>query len=196
MKKVFMIHGFHGKPNGGWRPWLMGELAKNDIYACAIPMPAPDMPVKSDWITAIKEAVKNPTEDIFLIGHSLGVPAILRYLESLDTDYKIGGAVLVSGPLSKIEKEGYESVDTFLDTTFDFDHIKNVCKNFTIIHGDNDVNVPLSDAIELSKKLACDLIIIPNGGHLNGSASCFVLPPALESLLKMTNSLGTTHFRK
>ena len=190
-----MIHGFQEKPNGGWRPWLMGELAKSDIYACAIPMPSPDMPVKTDWVTAIKEAVKNPTEEVFLVGHSLGVPAILRYLESLDTDYKIGGVVLVSGPLLKIEKEGYEQVDTFLDTTFDFDHIKNVCKYFIIIHGDNDPNVPFSDAEELSKKLGGFLISIPNGGHLNGSASCFVLPSALESLLKMANSLGTTHFR-
>lgn len=185
MKKVFMIHGFQGKPNGGWRPWLMGELSKEDIYACAIPMPEPDTPVRSNWVNAIKDAVKNPTDEIFLVGHSLGVPAILRYLESLDTNYGIGGAVLVSGPLSKIEKNGYEQVDTFLDTTFDFDHIKNVCKNFTVIHGDNDTNVPLSDARELSKKLECDLIVIPNGGHLNGFASCFVLPPALESLLKM-----------
>ncbi|MCX6754071.1 MAG: alpha/beta hydrolase [Candidatus Nomurabacteria bacterium] len=196
MKKVFIIHGFQGRPNLNWFPWLMGELAKNDIYACAIPMPSPDMPVKTDWITAIKEAVKNPTEEVFLVGHSLGVPAILRYLESLDTDYKIGGVVLVSGPLLKIEKEGYEQVNTFLDTTFDFDHIKNVCKNFTVIHGDNDTAVPLSDGVELSKKLVCDFIIIPNGGHLNGSASCFVLPSALESLLKMANSLGATHFRK
>jgi hypothetical protein len=34
MKKVFIIHGFQGKPNGGWRPWLEGELALLDIYAC------------------------------------------------------------------------------------------------------------------------------------------------------------------
>lgn len=180
-----MIHGFQGKPNGGWRPWLMGELSKNDIYACALPMPTPDMPVKTDWITTIKEAVKNPTEEVFLVGHSLGVPAILHYLESLDKDSKIGGVVLVSGPLSKIEKEGYEQVNTFLDTAFDFDHIKNVCKYFIIIHGDNDPNVPFSDAIELSKKLEGFLISIPNGGHLNGAAGIFKLPEALDSLLKI-----------
>ena len=46
MKKVFIVHGFEGEPNGGWRPWLMGELAKKDIYACALPMPIPSSPNK------------------------------------------------------------------------------------------------------------------------------------------------------
>ena len=180
-----MIHGFRGKPNGGWRPWLMGELSKNDIWACALAMPAPDVPIKSDWIKKINEVVGIPNEEIFLVGHSLGVPAILRYLESLDKDSKVGGVVLVSGPLSKIEKDGYEQVDIFLDTVFDFDHIRNVCKNFVVIQGDNDQNVPFSDAEELAEKFSCELISIPNGGHLNGSAGIFELPQALDSLLKM-----------
>ena len=185
MKKVFIIHGFRGEPNGGWRPWLMGELAKNGIYACALPMPTPDVPIKSEWVNTINEAIGIPDEKIFLIGHSLGVPAILRYLETLDKDAKVGGAVLVSGPISLIEENGYEQVNTFLDTAFDFDHVKNVCSNFTVIHGDNDTNVLISDAEFLSNKLSCNLISIPNGGHLNGSAGFFQLPEALVSLLKM-----------
>jgi len=50
MKKVFIIHGFEGEPNGGWRPWLMRELAKFDVYASALPMPTPEKPiVLSGW---------------------------------------------------------------------------------------------------------------------------------------------------
>jgi len=185
MKKVFMIHGFQGRPNSNWFPWFMEELSKESIYACVLPMPTPDAPVKSEWVKTINEAVGNANEETFLVGHSLGVPAILHYLESLDKDSKIGGVALVSGLISKIEKDGYEQVDTFLDVAFDFDHIKNACKNFVIIHGDNDKNVPFSDAEELSKKLGCDLISIPKGGHLNSVTGFFKLPEALESLLKM-----------
>jgi len=91
MKKVFIVHGFGGEPNGGWRPWLMGELAKKDIYACALPMPTPEEPKKEEWVKAITDAIKIPNEEIFLVGHSLGVPAILHYLENLVA----GGGVLV-----------------------------------------------------------------------------------------------------
>ena len=185
MKKVFMVHGFMGEPNGGWRPWLMGELAKNDIWACSLAMPTPDDPIKDEWVKTINEAIGVPTEDIFLVGHSLGVPAILRYLESLGKNSKIGGVVLASGPLTLIKKEGHEKVNNFIKTPFDFECIKSVCNNFVIIQGDNDENVPFSDAEELAKRFSGELISIPNGGHLNGSSGIFKLPEALDSLLKM-----------
>jgi predicted alpha/beta hydrolase family esterase len=188
MKKVFIIHGFQGEPNGGWRPWLMRELSKNGIYACALPMPTPCHPILEEWIKTISDNIVNPNEEIFLIGHSLGVPAIFRYLESLPITINIGGAVLVSGPIHKLGEPKYKNVNSFLETEFDYDHIKKVCKNFSIIHGDNDPGVPFSDAEELSIKLSCNLISIPNGRHLNSSAGFFELPEALDSLLKMINS--------
>lgn len=186
MKKVFMVHGFQGEPNGGWRPWLMGELAQNDIWACALPMPSPDHPVKEDWINKIKNSIVNENkEDIFLIGHSLGSPAILRYLEQLEDGEKIGGVVLVSGPIAPVLKEGYEEVNKFLENDFNFDKIKQSSLNFSVIHGDNDQNVPLEEAVQLSSKLSCNLIVVKNGGHLNGSSGCFKLPEALNELLRM-----------
>ena len=185
MKKVFIVHSFRTEPNGGWRPWLMGELAKKDIYACALPMPTPDKPEKDEWVKTIADAVGKPNEKIFLVGHSLGVPAIFRYLETLPEGTKIGGAVLVSGPAFEIKKEGYEKVNEFVNKPFDFEHIKNVCKSFIIIHGDNDTAVPFSDAEYLSKNLGCNVISIPNGGHLSGHDGFYKLPQILEVLEKM-----------
>lgn len=188
MKKVFIIHGFEGRPNINWFPWLMGELSKEKIYACSLPMPSPDAPVKEEWVKTISDNVKNQTDEIFLVGHSLGVPAIFRYLETLPVGSRIGGVVLVSGPVFKIKQAGYESVNNFLDTPFDFEHIKSVCKNFTIIHGDNDPNVPFSEGEYLRDIFSCELIPIKKGGHLNGFAGIHKLPQALESLLKMIDT--------
>lgn len=188
MKKVFIIHGFNGEPNGGWRPWLMGELAKKDIYACALPMPTPDKPKKDEWVKKITEEIGNPNEEIFLVGHSLGVPAVLRYLETLNKNQKIGGAVLVSGLihiLKEDKEDKYRAIDHFVDTPFNFKHIKSVCKNFVVIHGDDDATVPFEHAIELSKNLSCELISIPGGKHLSRSSGWYKLPKALESLEKM-----------
>lgn len=185
MKKVFIIHGFQASPNRNWFPWLMEELSKEKIYACSLPMPTPDNPIKSEWIKAVNDTVPVPTEEIFLVGHSLGVLAILRYLETLPKDSKIGGAILVSGPISKITREGHEPVNAFMNPLFNFDNIKNACKDFVIIHGDNDPFVPFSDAEYLADKLSCELISIPNGGHLNGTDGFYKLPEALGSLLKM-----------
>lgn len=133
MKKVFIIHGFAGSPNGGWRPWLMGELEKRDVYACAFPMPTPENPICNEWVEEISRHVERNSEDeIYLVGHSLGVPAILRYLENPQTK-SICGAVLVSGPS---EKNNNRKIDSFLDKNFDFEKIKVNCKKFAVMAPD------------------------------------------------------------
>lgn len=184
MKKVFIIHGFGGSPNGGWRPWLMGELEKKDIYACALSMPDPENPICAEWVGEISRHVERSIDDdIYLIGHSLGVPAILRYLESSPVTTKVFGAILVSGPSEKIGEN--EKLDDFFDGPFDFKTIKSKVQKFVIIHGDNDPNVPLANAETLSQELNGDLIVITNGGHLNGSNGWNTLPQALEALNTM-----------
>jgi len=184
MRKVFIIHGFEGSPNGGWRPWLMGELEKSDIYACALSMPSPENPACGEWVEEIHRHVeRNKNDEIYLVGHSLGVPAILRYLESGSAGINIAGAVLVSGPCEKVKNN--KKIDSFLDKPFDFKTIKSKAKKFTIIHGDNDPCVSLNNAEILSKELNGKLIVIPNGGHLNGGSGWFKLPECLESLRVM-----------
>lgn len=180
MKKVFIIHGFEGEPNGGWRPWLMCQLAKEDIYACALAMPKPNEPICQEWVAEIARHCL-PEDEIYLVGHSLGVPAILRYLES-DSAQPIAGAVLVSGPS---EKNDNPKIDSFMEARFAFETILQRCPRFAVIHGDNDPLVPLANADFLTEKLNAQLTVVENGSHLNGSAGWLELPQALEALKGM-----------
>ncbi len=180
-----MVHGFNGEPNGGWRPWLMGELAKKDVYACALPMPKREAPVKEEWIKTIADAVGNPSPEVFLVGHSLGVPAILRYLETLPGEQKIGGAVLVSGPFFKIQKDGYDCVNKFLEDSFNFENIKKNCNNFVVVHGSDDPIVSFKNAEEFSRNLKCEIVSVLGGKHLNGSAGFYEVPQILEAVEKI-----------
>ena len=181
MKKVFIIHGFQGSPNGGWRAWLMDELGKQDIYACSLSMQDPDQPICTEWIAEITRHVEqNPNDEIYLVGHSLGATAILRYLEYSASN--ISGAVLVSGP---IEINKNSKIENFLNKPFDFQTIKSKAKKFVVIHGDNDPHVPSSDAKTIARELDAELIWVPNGGHLNGSAGWVTLPQCSEALTKM-----------
>jgi predicted alpha/beta hydrolase family esterase len=185
MKKVFMVHGFQGEPNGGWRPWLMSKLARMDIWACALSMPTPAKPLVQEWVNKIVSEIGQPNDETFLVGHSLGVPGVLRYLESLPEGSIVGGALPASGFIRHLGKEKYSSIEHFVDQGFDYEHIKKVCKNFVVVHGDNDSSVPFEHAAELSKSLNCKLITIPNGGHLNGSSGWHELSEALEALTEM-----------
>jgi uncharacterized protein len=181
-KKVVLIHGLGGSPNGGWRPWLMRKLADADIYAYSLAMPDPDTPSPVAWEREISTVVESDKEsDFYLVGHSLGVPAILRYLERSKSD-NVLGAILVSGPLSKTNNEW---VDNFLLSGFDFRKINSDCRQFVVIHGDDDPLVPVEDAKSLSLKLDAKLIIIKGGGHLNGDSGWYELPDCLRGLQEM-----------
>jgi len=182
MKKVFIVHGFQGSPNGGWRPWLMGELEKRGIYACALAMPDPNNPIPEAWVQEIARHVESsPRDQIYLVGHSLGVPAILRYLETTNVK-NVKGIVLVSGPFLKTSKK---KVVEFLKKPFDCETIKSKVKKSVIIHGDNDESVSVDQGAALAKALSEKLIIIKNGGHLNGSSGWFKLPQCLKALNEM-----------
>ena len=189
MKRVFIIHGLDGMPNSGWKLWLLSELRKSKISASALLMPSPHDPKMKEWVSVIKNSVLVPDEETFFVGHSLGVAAILRYLETLKEGQKIGGAVLVSGPYIKIDKLNKKSfarrADSFFRTDFAFSKIKKSCKKFAIIHGDDDDVVPFNHAEVLSKKLNCQITIVHNGGHLTGHEGWTKLPQALKALEEM-----------
>lgn len=182
MKKVLLIHGFQGEPNGGWRPWLMAELSQRGIYACALAMPTPNNPVPKEWVEEIRRHVENsPRDQFYLVGHSLGSPAILRFLESTKAK-NVKGAVLVSSPVYKTQKK---KVAEFLKKPFDFKNIKSRVKNILVIHGDNDPAVSVEQGEYLADQLKGKLVIIEKGGHLNGSSGWYKLPQALEGLVEM-----------
>jgi len=183
MPKVFIIHGLTGSPNGGWRPWLMAELAKLDVYACALSMPEPGAPRLAEWVEEIARHVgRNANHPLYLVGHSLGVPAILRYLESAPEPAEISGAVLVSGPCTT---HGNPKTEEFLAKPFDFASIRRRAKRFAVIHGADDGVVPFSDAEIISNELGAGLVSIPGGGHLTGSEGWRTLPQCLDALEEM-----------
>ena len=183
MKKVFIVHGFHGQPNGGWRPWLMGELGKRNVYACSLSMPNPEKPVLGEWMAEIARHVeRNSTDELYLVGHSLGVATILRYLETAPSTNSVAGAVLVSGPCEPIDDA---EIRDFLSVSFDFTTIKSRIGKRVVIHGDNDDVVPIAQAKKLARELDARLAIVENGGHLNGSSGWYSLPECLGALLNM-----------
>ncbi|MEW6617638.1 MAG: alpha/beta fold hydrolase [Patescibacteria group bacterium] len=182
MNKVFLIHGFEGSPNGGWRPWLMTKLNEHEAWACSLSMPSPEKPILKEWLDEIKLHVeRNQNDNIYLVGHSLGGTVILRYLEIYD-DKNIKGIILVSTPCEKTQNR---KIDNFLETDFDYNLIKSRVKNITVIHGADDPWVSPENAKHIAEKTNGKLILIPNGKHLNDSSGFRELPECLDVLLEM-----------
>ena len=194
MKRVFIIHGWGGKPNGGWLPWLMEELSKKDIFACSLPMPSSEKPIVSEWVNAIASYVGMPDRDTIFVGHSLGVAAILRYLENIPQAREIGGMILVSGFINPLEQERFvdnvEVTNTFVFPLIDTEKIHSFHIPSVVIHGKKDQLVPYEQSEKIAKALEAKLILIEDGDHFSQKKEpiCRELPQALEAVLRLTSA--------
>lgn len=181
-KRAFIIHGWKGTPEGAWRPWLKEELEKREFAVSVPAMPAPDTPKMKEWVAHIAKSIGSPDKDTYLVGHSLGCIAILRYLESLNRGVEIGGTVFVGGRTYSL---GRAETETFFETPVNWKNVLSHCKNFVAIHSDNDSYVPLKEADIFREKLGAEIIIKHNMGHFTTEDKVFELPCVLHAVLEM-----------
>lgn len=182
MKKVFIVHGWAGNPTVNWFPWLKSELEKQQIEVSVLSMPDSENPNQESWVNYLNKNLPNPNDDTILIGHSLGGITILRYIESLSDNVRLGGIVLVSAFAKTI---GYPEPDSFLKTAVDFEKIKKVVSNnAVIINSDNDPYVPNSIAEDLYQNVGGEFISIHSGGHLTDKDGFVNFPEVLKAVNK------------
>ncbi len=190
-KRVFIIHGWDGHPEEGIFPWLKSELQNRGFLVFNPLMPDPLRPRIETWVSFLKSQVGAPNENTFLFGHSIGAQTILRYLESLPEDSKIGGAVFLAG-WTHLTDEAYETEEDekiakpWLETPLDWTKIKSHSNKFIGIFSDDDPLVPISDAAVFKDNLAAEIIIEHGKGHFSGSSGIKELLSALESVLEIS----------
>ncbi len=183
MKRVVIVHCWDGTPNYCWYPETKKELEEKGFKVEVPQMPETNLPKLSLWLPKLKEVVGEPDEDLYLIGHSSGCITIMRYLEQLSDDLKIGGAVLVAGFTDDL---GYEELSNFFETQMNFEEIKKHCKKFVLINSDNDPYVDLKFGKELEQKLNAKLIIKHKMGHFSSEDNCTSLPEVTKEILEMS----------
>lgn len=182
--RVYIIHGWEATPQSNWFPWLKKELENQGFMAYTPQMPDTNNPDLSKWLRYIQKLAKSPDENTYFVGHSLGVITILRFLENLPENIKIGGAILVAGFPESI---GYEELNSFFVSPLDYEKVKKSANVFIAVHSDNDPYVPLKNGEILKEKLSAELIIMPNSGHLNAGDGYFRLPIVFEKIVEIAN---------
>jgi hypothetical protein len=180
MAKVFIIHGWNGYPEEAWFPWLKKELTKKGFKVFVPQMPKASEPQINKWVPFLKKLVKNPDEETYFVGHSIGCQAILRYLEKLPKNKKIAKAIFVSGFVNlniKSEKDK-KIAKPWLKTKIKWNKI-NKHKSIAIF-SDNDPYVPLSDSKIFKNKMKSKIVILHKKGHIGGDDNIKKLPIILK----------------
>lgn len=192
-KRVFIIHGWSGYKDEGGFPWLKEKLEANRFIVHIPSMPEPANPKIGAWVSYLGEQIGIPDENTYLFGHSIGAQTILRYLESLESNTKIGGAIFLAGWVH-LTNEVYEDEEDiqiakpWLETSIDWEKVKLHTNKFTAIFSDNDPLVPYSDSEIFKDKLNAKIITENEKGHFSGSDGIKELPSTLSAVLEMSNN--------
>lgn len=187
-KRVIIIHGWKAAPEMHWFPWLKQELEKRG-FAVAVPaMPDTDKPYRKEWVCKIGDTVGEADEKTFLVGHSLGTVAILKYLETLPAGQKIGGAVLVASFSEPFPNMPRELDNFFAGGKINYVKISSSAGKFAVISSDNDPFVPLRYGEFLSDKLNAAFLIMPSAGHIRQDEGFVQFPEALRSVVEISRT--------
>ncbi len=189
--RVFIIHGWDGYPEEGWFPWLKKELEAKGFEVHVPEMPNPEEPKIETWVSHLAGVVGDPNKNTYFVGHSVGCQAILRYLESLPTEKRVGGAVFVAGwfILSDLETEEEKVIGKpWVETPIDFEKVKRHTTKFLAIFSDNDYVIPIVNKEMLEERLGAKTIIEREKGHFTGSDGVTKLPSALKAIINFSHS--------
>jgi len=190
MKKAIIIHCWEGYPEYCWYQKTKSELEAKGFQVEVPAMPDTENPKQATWVPKLTKVVGQPNEDVYLIGHSVGCITILRYLESLKDDQKIGGLVFVAG-FSESLGEGYEEIDNFFERPVDFELIKTKAKHFVAINSVNDPHVDLRFGRIFEDNLDAKLITKEGMYHFSGAIEeepeCSALPEVANEIALMSS---------
>jgi len=168
MKRIFIVHGWGGRPDKGWMNWLNTKLTEKGFEVHAERMPNPNFPKIKPWIEYLSSIVKKPDKDTYFIGHSIGCQTIIRYLETLNEKDKIGGVVFVAGwfNLKNLETDEEKKVSLpWLEAPINFEKVKSMINKSVVVLSSDDKWVPVSDGEIFREKLGSKVIIEDKMGH-------------------------------
>lgn len=181
---VLIIHGIHGHAGVHWQQWLHDELVKLGHRVIMPDMPEPKRPDRKTWLKTIQDLVKDINlSELVIVGHSLGVPTALDFLETIDQPIKALVSVSGFSDEYKAELNSYFMAEKEID----FQKVNQNLQQTFVLYGDNDPYVPQEGLSKLAKDLQVEPVIFPGGGHLNSDSDFSEFPELLEIFKQLNN---------
>lgn len=179
VRRVIIVHGWADDPSKGWISWLVRELTAQGIHTIAPPMPNPKKPNIEAWVEEVVKVVGGLDENTILVGHSLGVYVLLRYLDVCTGSGKLAKLILVAGFAGhERQEQGKRALPEV-----DFAKIRQRAERIYSIYSDNDEVLPSEWSLQLGKVLGATNILDPGKGHFAGLHGCEELPSVRDIIL-------------
>ncbi|OYQ32993.1 hypothetical protein CHU92_13810 [Flavobacterium cyanobacteriorum] len=177
--RVIIAHAYPADSSTAWYPYIADNLKKQNCEVLIPNFPEPDL---KGWQNVLKPLADKSPEKTILIGHSIGCVNILRYLESAGNTKKFPLVILVAPPAFNL---GYEQLNSFFATPFDFNTIKSRAEKIVVIMTMQDRVLapdPMKHGQIFLENVKAKLVILPEGGHFAPFDNVTSLPEVLEEI--------------
>ena len=149
-------------------------------------------PDRDRWVARIAEAVAQAAQPVVLVGHSLGVIAILHAAPELDRQ-RVGGAFLVAPPdLENIPGWPRDEGQDWEGLVASFGPTPTTTLPFPsrVIASSNDTFCTVARAQELGGSWGADVSIVADAEHINAASGHGPWPEGLLTFGTFLRSLG------
>lgn len=167
MNNYFIIHGSYGNPYKNWVPWLKKQLSKRKLNCIVPSFPTPYKQDYESWSKILKAYLEIGyiTEDTTFITHSLGGIFIIKFI--LENKIKVKKIITIAGFNNLEFNDDMNLYNSFYVEDSQLAKIKDYCQEIISIYTDNDLYVPIEDALNFVNQVNSNKILIKNAGHFN-----------------------------
>ena len=160
-KRVLVLHGLGGSDFPHWQAQLSSDLIKENYIVSFPSFPSRDNPQLEDWKNTLKKEIEHFSPDI-VVCHSLA--NVLWFHTCDELDINLDKLMLVA-PVSRTRV--VEAAKSF----YPYPIAKDLkAKEVIMIASTNDPYMSKEEAIELQEKLAVNIEVLENAGHINASS--------------------------
>ncbi len=179
MRFIF-VHGYKASPESNFWPWLYDELRKQGHEIVNPQLPNPENPDPIEWVQTLLDASGALSQDDIIIGHSLGAPTALKFLEAAEAVSTPKGVLLIS-PVWHINNEKFTG--HFLNE-LDFDVLMWRAKLFGVLHDRKDDVIPFDHGEKYAKVLHAKIYSTEGNGHFKDAEYPIMLDIVREMMEK------------
>jgi len=183
MKTILILHGISGHAGIHWQQWLHDELQKQGFKVIMPNLSNSGHPNRKEWLAEVRQSIQGvDTEDLLIVGHSLGVTSALDFIEQSPTPIK--ALVSVSGFAIDY---GLELNSYFLqEKSIDFTKVRSHLEKTAVFYTDDDPYVTQESLKQLADALNVQATVIHGGGgHLNTERGYNEFPELLEKVMEI-----------
>ncbi len=174
------------KPCYSWYPWTKTQLGEHGFDVQEPAMPETKPPNLRPWVQTLAETIGRPDNELYLIGHSLGCMAVLRYLEVLRKGPNVGGVVLVAGLTDTLS---IAELFAFLEAPVDVATVRSrITQGAIILNSANDPYGLQHYGKKLKDEVAGESVVLSRlpSGPANNSESYMHLPAVMAAVRKLS----------